>query len=147
MVHPRLYKMRSDKQCLCDNLEMFLFVLPLICFRTMTHFAIPKVRFSLNLIFKYRNFNIQKKKYIGTGEKNPVMECHLYTCMGTLALTHNFTWSRWNLLAGRRSCILLMREIIENRKLVRLSLRMYNRMNCEYIPSIHIYSRTILHYM
>lgn len=54
----------------------------------------------------------------GTCEKNTVMESHLYTCMGDLALTHNFTWSRWNLLSGRRSCILLMREIIENRKVV-----------------------------
>lgn len=59
------------------------------------------------------------KFFLGTGEKNPVMESHLYTCMGSLALTHNFTWSRWNLLSGRRSCILLMREMIENRKLVK----------------------------
>lgn len=56
----------------------------------------------------------------GTCEKNFVMESHLYKCMGDLALTHNFSWSRWNLLSGRRSCILLMRELIENRKIVSL---------------------------
>lgn len=62
-------------------------------------------------LYSYSNFK-------GTGEKNPVMETHLYTCMASLAETHNFSWSRWNLLSGRRSCILLMREIIENRKTV-----------------------------
>lgn len=64
------------------------------------------------------------KLLLGTGEKNPIMESHLYTCMGSLALTHNFTWSRWNLLSGRRSCILLMREMIENRKLVNCKINM-----------------------
>ncbi len=47
------------------------------------------------------------------------MESHLYDCMAAIALTHNFTWSRWNFMSGRRSCVLLMREIIENRKTVR----------------------------
>lgn len=55
----------------------------------------------------------------GTCEKHYVMESHLYDCMSAIALTHNFTWSRWNFLSGRRSCVLLMREIIENRKTVR----------------------------
>lgn len=56
----------------------------------------------------------------GCSEKHPVMETHLYTCMCSLALTYNFSWSRWNLLSGRRTAVLLMREIIENKKIVRL---------------------------
>ncbi|KAJ6632758.1 Dynein axonemal intermediate chain 7 like [Pseudolycoriella hygida] len=52
----------------------------------------------------------------GTCEKHLVMESHLYDCMAAIALTHNFTWSRWNFQSGRRSCVVLMREIIENRK-------------------------------
>lgn len=54
----------------------------------------------------------------GSCEKNFVMETHLYYCMSTLALSHNFSWSRWNLLSGRRTVILLMREFIEGRKIV-----------------------------
>lgn len=55
----------------------------------------------------------------GTCEKNPVMETHLYRCMAALGHSHNFAWSRWNLTVGRRSCVLLMREILENRKVVK----------------------------
>lgn len=54
----------------------------------------------------------------GTCEKNDVMETHLYRCMAAIALTHNFAWSRWNFNAGRRSCVMLIREMLENRKLV-----------------------------
>lgn len=53
----------------------------------------------------------------GSCEKNPIMESHLYDCIGLLALTHNFSWSRWNLLSGCRMCVLLMREIIEHRRI------------------------------
>lgn len=52
------------------------------------------------------------------------MESHLYDCMAAIALSHNFTWSRWNFLSGRRSCVLLMREIVENRKTVRIPPRL-----------------------
>uniref|UniRef100_A0A1B0CGU5 Axonemal 84 kDa protein n=1 Tax=Lutzomyia longipalpis TaxID=7200 RepID=A0A1B0CGU5_LUTLO len=52
----------------------------------------------------------------GSCEKNTVMEAHLYDCMGALALTHNFSWSRWNLLSGSRTAVLLMREVMEHRK-------------------------------
>ncbi|XP_055915568.1 dynein axonemal intermediate chain 7 isoform X2 [Eupeodes corollae] len=52
----------------------------------------------------------------GSCEKNFVMEMHLYACMSTLALSHNFGWSRWNLLAGSRTAVLLMRELVENKK-------------------------------
>ncbi|KAL9696467.1 hypothetical protein quinque_016046 [Culex quinquefasciatus] len=53
----------------------------------------------------------------GSCEKNWIMESHLYDCMGLLAVTHNFSWSRWNLLSGCRMCVLLMREIVEHRRL------------------------------
>ncbi|XP_067635706.1 uncharacterized protein [Eurosta solidaginis] len=52
----------------------------------------------------------------GTCEKNFVMEMHLYACMSTLVQSHNFSWSRWNLLAGSRTIVLLMRELIEGKK-------------------------------
>lgn len=51
-------------------------------------------------------------------EKNAIMEFHLYSCMGIMCGTHNFSWSRWNQHMGSRTCVLLMREIIEHRKLV-----------------------------
>lgn len=63
-----------------------------------------------------------RKCITGTCEKHFVMESHLYDCMAAIALTHNFTWSRWNFMSGRRSCVLLMREIVENRKTVRTSI-------------------------
>lgn len=50
-------------------------------------------------------------------EKNYVMEMHIYSSMACFALSHNFAWSRWNSTAGSRTCILLMRELIEHRKL------------------------------
>lgn len=52
----------------------------------------------------------------GSCEKNYVMEMHLYACMSTLGQSHNFGWSRWNLLAGSRTAVLLMRELLENKK-------------------------------
>lgn len=51
-------------------------------------------------------------------EKNFVMEMHVYLCMAYFASSHNFAWSRWNSQAGSRTAIFLMRELIENRKLV-----------------------------
>lgn len=56
----------------------------------------------------------------GTCEKNFVMEMHLYACISTLVQSHNFSWSRWNLLAGSRTIVLLMRELIEGKKVVRM---------------------------
>ncbi|KAM7349932.1 uncharacterized protein ACRADG_008658 isoform 2-T2 [Cochliomyia hominivorax] len=52
----------------------------------------------------------------GSCEKNYVMEMHLYACMATLALSHNFSWSRWNLLAGSRTAVLLLRELVDGKK-------------------------------
>jgi cancer susceptibility candidate protein 1 len=54
----------------------------------------------------------------GSCEKNFVMEMHIYNCMAYFASSHNFAWSRWNSQAGSRTAILLMRELIEHRKLV-----------------------------
>lgn len=51
-------------------------------------------------------------------EKNYVMELHIYCCMSCFALSHNFSWSRWNMAAGSRTCVFLMRELQEMRKLV-----------------------------
>lgn len=59
----------------------------------------------------------------GTCEKNAVMEKHLYRCLSALGYTHNFAWSRWNMNVGRRACVLLMREILDGRKVVRLPQR------------------------
>ncbi|CRK91757.1 CLUMA_CG005391, isoform A [Clunio marinus] len=50
-------------------------------------------------------------------EKNYVMEMHIYQCMACFALSHNFSWSRWNFAAGSRTCVFLMRELLESRKL------------------------------
>ncbi|KAH8287594.1 hypothetical protein KR054_010429, partial [Drosophila jambulina] len=52
----------------------------------------------------------------GSCEKNYVMEMHCYACLSTLAQSHNFSWSRWNLLAGSRTAVLLIRELIEGKK-------------------------------
>ncbi|XP_034477404.1 protein CASC1 [Drosophila innubila] len=52
----------------------------------------------------------------GSCEKNYVMEMHTYACISTLALSHNFSWSRWNLLAGSRTAVLLIRELLEGKK-------------------------------
>lgn len=38
--------------------------------------------------------------------------------MATFMLSHNFAWSRWNFAAGSRTCVFLMRELQEMRKLV-----------------------------
>lgn len=76
----------------------------------------------------YASKKIVRFCYVGTCEKHFVMESHLYDCMAAVALTHNFTWSRWNFLSGRRSCVVLMREIIENRKTVR----------SDYVGCIHV---------
>lgn len=55
-------------------------------------------------------------------EKNHVMEMHIYSCMSCFALSHNFAWSRWNFAAGSRTCVYLMRELIEMRKLVNIEI-------------------------
>ena len=52
----------------------------------------------------------------GSCEKNQIMEFHLYDCIGIFALSHSFGWSRWNLMAGGRTCVILMREILEHRR-------------------------------
>lgn len=83
----------------------------------------------------------------GTCEKHYVMESHLYDCMAAIALTHNFTWSRWNFMAGRRSCVLLMREIVENRKTVRFLIFCFPVASFQRIYFALIYSQAIPPYM
>lgn len=46
----------------------------------------------------------------GSCEKHNVMETHLYQCMASVALSHNFSWSRWNLLAGEEYLGIHFRE-------------------------------------
>jgi cancer susceptibility candidate protein 1 len=51
-------------------------------------------------------------------EKNYVMEMHIYLCISMFVSSHSFAWSRWNFAAGSRTAVFLMRELMENRKLV-----------------------------
>lgn len=48
------------------------------------------------------------------------MEIHIYSCMASFGLSMNFSWSRWNFGAGSRTCVFLMRELLEMRKLVNI---------------------------
>ncbi|XP_055637670.1 dynein axonemal intermediate chain 7 isoform X2 [Toxorhynchites rutilus septentrionalis] len=74
----------------------------------------------------------------GSCEKNPIMESHLYDCMGLLALSHNFSWSRWNLLSGCRMCVLLMREIIEHRRIPNHSTLLVTPLKATIVDSIEV---------
>ncbi|XP_041771385.1 dynein intermediate chain CFAP94, axonemal isoform X2 [Anopheles merus] len=74
----------------------------------------------------------------GTCEKNPIMESHLYDCIGLLALTHNFSWSRWNLLSGCRMCVLLMREIVEHRRLPNHSTLLVTPLKASVIDTVEV---------
>lgn len=58
-------------------------------------------------------------------EKNFVMEMHVYHCMAYFCSSHNFAWSRWNSQAGSRTAVFLMRELIENRKLVGYCIKLF----------------------
>nr|CAD7444684.1 unnamed protein product [Timema bartmani] len=53
----------------------------------------------------------------GDASKHHEAEDHLYHTMAILSTTHNFSWSRWNLLAGRRNMVLQMREFKDRKKL------------------------------
>ncbi|GLG93980.1 Uncharacterized protein GBIM_01287 [Gryllus bimaculatus] len=53
----------------------------------------------------------------GSASKHRVAEDHLYHCMALFSTSHNFTWSRWNLLAGRRKMVLQMREYLDRKNL------------------------------
>ncbi|XP_053696746.1 dynein axonemal intermediate chain 7 [Sabethes cyaneus] len=74
----------------------------------------------------------------GSCEKNPIMESHLYDCMGLLALTHNFGSSRWNLLSGCRMCVLLMREIIEHRRVPNHSTLLVTPLKATIVDSLDV---------
>ncbi|XP_029720392.2 dynein axonemal intermediate chain 7 isoform X1 [Aedes albopictus] len=74
----------------------------------------------------------------GSCEKNPIMESHLYDCIGLLALTHNFSWSRWNLLSGCRMCVLLMREIIEHRRIPIHSTLLVTPLKATIVDSVEV---------
>jgi len=55
----------------------------------------------------------------GATPKHRAAEDHLYHCMALLSTSHSFSWSRWNLLAGRRNMVLQMKEFLEKKRQVR----------------------------
>jgi hypothetical protein len=55
----------------------------------------------------------------GATPKHRAAEDHLYDCMALLSTSHSFSWSRWNLLAGRRNMVLQIKEFLEKKKQVR----------------------------
>jgi hypothetical protein len=55
----------------------------------------------------------------GATPKHRVAEDHLYHCMALLSTSHSFSWSRWNLLAGRCNMVLQMKEFLEKKREVR----------------------------
>lgn len=42
----------------------------------------------------------------GVTQKHYIAENHLYNCMALVSTTYNFSWSRWNLLAGRNKMVM-----------------------------------------
>lgn len=55
----------------------------------------------------------------GATPKHRAAEDHLYHCMALLSTSYSFSWSRWNLLAGRRNLVLQMREFLDRKRQVR----------------------------
>lgn len=55
----------------------------------------------------------------GATPKHRSAEDHLYHCMALMSTSHSFSWSRWNLLAGRRNMVLQMKEFLEKKRQVR----------------------------
>ncbi|XP_077287366.1 dynein axonemal intermediate chain 7-like [Arctopsyche grandis] len=49
----------------------------------------------------------------GSCLKHWTMESHLYHCMAHLCTAYNFTWSRWNVTADRRTIVQQMREYLQ----------------------------------
>lgn len=55
----------------------------------------------------------------GATPKHRAAEDHLYHCMALMSTSHSFSWSRWNLLAGRRNMVLQMKEFLDKKRQVR----------------------------
>jgi len=53
----------------------------------------------------------------GVTQKHFQAENHLYNCMALFSSTYNFSWSRWNLLAGRNNMVMQVREFIDRKRL------------------------------
>lgn len=53
----------------------------------------------------------------GNAVKNAVIEEHVYLCMAMYANVYQFTWSRWNLPAGKSKVVFQMREALEKQNL------------------------------
>uniref|UniRef100_A0A1B6E5H5 IC97/Casc1 N-terminal domain-containing protein n=1 Tax=Clastoptera arizonana TaxID=38151 RepID=A0A1B6E5H5_9HEMI len=58
----------------------------------------------------------------GVTPKHYIAENHLYNCMSLLCTTYNFSWSRWNLLAGRNNMIMQIREFLDRKRLPNYSM-------------------------
>lgn len=58
----------------------------------------------------------------GVTPKHYIAEKHLYNCMSLLCTTYNFSWSRWNLLAGRNNMVMQVREFLDRKKLPNYSM-------------------------
>ncbi|KAJ8978342.1 hypothetical protein NQ317_002651 [Molorchus minor] len=67
-------------------------------------------------------------------EKHWPMERHLYRNMAMLCNTFNFTWSRWNLPAGRRKIVMQMREYAPSKpKQKNYSMLLVTPLNATYV--------------
>ncbi|RZF37267.1 hypothetical protein LSTR_LSTR014719 [Laodelphax striatellus] len=49
--------------------------------------------------------------------KHHITENHAYQCMALLSTSYNFSWSRWNLLAGPDNIVMQMREFLDRKRL------------------------------
>lgn len=58
----------------------------------------------------------------GITPKHWITENHVYQCMAILGTTYNFSWSRWNLLAGQRSIVMQIREFLDRKRLPNYSM-------------------------
>ncbi|BES87424.1 Cancer susceptibility candidate 1 [Nesidiocoris tenuis] len=53
----------------------------------------------------------------GNAVKSPVIEEHVYLCMAMFCNVYQFTWSRWNLPAGREKVVFQTREVLSKQNL------------------------------
>ncbi|XP_075210339.1 dynein axonemal intermediate chain 7-like [Lycorma delicatula] len=58
----------------------------------------------------------------GITPKHWITENHIYQCMALLSTTYNFSWSRWNLLAGQKKIVMQIREFLDRKRLPNYSM-------------------------
>lgn len=54
----------------------------------------------------------------GVTQKHYIAEDHLYSCLALFSTTYNFSWSRWNLLAGRNNMVMQVTMVSRNLLLI-----------------------------